>query len=160
MKIIIIGTSLSGKTTLLQHLKSNTELPLSEIDDELTKLNGGTYPVDSDLKHKKLAPQVIQEVLAREKVIFFTNTDYFTEEDLKKAKERGFKIVQLNLSLGILMKRNKNRVEKEGYQDMSEWLKGMVAYQEKIEELGLVDHVLDGNQSTEKITQELQVLIE
>jgi hypothetical protein len=50
MKVIVIGTSLSGKTTLY--------------------------------KYKVLAPKVIDEVLNKESVLFFTNTDYFSDEEL------------------------------------------------------------------------------
>jgi len=77
MKLIIIGASLSGKTSLVRQLRSITDLPISEIDEELTEKNGGTYPTDTKYKHKVLAPQIIADVIKRDKSVFFTNTDYF-----------------------------------------------------------------------------------
>ncbi|PIZ65874.1 hypothetical protein COY14_01495 [Candidatus Roizmanbacteria bacterium CG_4_10_14_0_2_um_filter_36_9] len=155
VKAIIIGPSLSGKTTLVRHLRKNTDLFVAEIDEELTKLNNGDYPTDDKYKHEVLAPKVIENVLARDEILFFTNTDYFTVDNLKAARTKGFKIVLLSLNLNDLIKRNETRVKEEGYSDLSQWLEGMVEYQTKIEKLGLVDIILDASLSTEKIASKL-----
>ncbi len=156
MKGIIIGTSLSGKTAVARYLRSNTNISVSEMDEELTRLNNGKYPTDVKHKHESLAPKVIKNLLNREDILFFTNTDYFSLNDLREAKDKGFKIIQLELSLDELNKRNKNRVKKEGYDDLSEWFEGMVVYQEKIRNAGVVDIVIDASQSVEKISEEIQ----
>ncbi|PIQ73151.1 hypothetical protein COV58_04015, partial [Candidatus Roizmanbacteria bacterium CG11_big_fil_rev_8_21_14_0_20_36_8] len=128
---------------------------VAEIDEELTKLNNGDYPTDDKYKHEVLAPKVIENVLARDEILFFTNTDYFTVDNLKAARTKGFKIVLLSLNLNDLIKRNETRVKEEGYSDLSQWLEGMVEYQTKIEKLGLVDIILDASLSTEKIASKL-----
>ena len=153
MKIIVIGASLSGKTTLIRYLKSIANFPILEIDEELTRLNGGTYPLNNKYKHQVLTPQIIKGVLERQQVIFFTNTDYFTNQDLKKAKKKGFLIVQLDLSLEQLQKRNENRVKVEGYSDLSQWLDGMVKYQTKTRKEGLVDKVINADQPTKSMAR-------
>ncbi len=156
MKGIVIGTSLSGKTTIIRYLRSNTDISASEMDEELTKLNNGKYPTNAEHKHKNLAPKVIKDLFNKEDVLFFTNTDYFSLDDLRRAKDKGFKIIQLELDLDELNKRNENRIKDEGYDDLSEWLEGMVAYQENIRKAGIVDIVIDGNLSVEKISEEIQ----
>lgn len=155
MKVLIIGTSLSGKTTLIRYLRANTKLPLIEIDEELTRMNNGTYPMVYEYKHKVLAPKIVSDILSRDNIIFFTNTDYFTFEDIKIARNNGFKVIQLSLDLKELQMRNKSRVEKEGYSNLSQWLKGMVNYQTKIKEHNLVDNVINANQPTEHIAKDL-----
>ena len=80
MKVIVIGPSLSGKTTLIRQLQKRISEPISEIDNELTKMNGGSFPADPEYKHTVLAPKVVQKVLESDNIIFFTNTDYFTKE--------------------------------------------------------------------------------
>lgn len=155
MSAIVIGTSLSGKTTLVKHLRSSTDALVMEMDEELTRLNGGEYPTDSERKHTVLAPRVIKDVLDRDSVIFFTNTDYFTISDLKRAKDRGFKIIQLELSLDQLKRRNEYRVKHEGYEDLSQWFDGMLQYQKNIREEGLVDKVVDADQPVEELAKEL-----
>lgn len=160
MKAIIIGTSLSGKTTLVKYLHLQNNLPLLEMDDELSRINNGEYPDDVKYKHDVLAPQIIKNILNRREIVFFTNTDYFTDEDIKTAKDKGFKIIQLEASLDELKRRNKIRVQKEARDDWSRWFEGMLKYQKDIKEKGLVDNVLIMNQPTEDIARDLLTFLE
>ena len=155
MKLIVIGTSLSGKTTVIRQLRLETKIPVSEMDEELKRLNKGSYPTDSEYKNKVLAPKVIENVLKKEKIIFFTNTNYFAVADLRRAKQKGFKIIQLVLDKEQMMKRNEQRVRNEGYEDHSKWFDGMLKYQEELREKGLVDKVIQTGQPTSNIVKEL-----
>jgi hypothetical protein len=153
-KVIVIGASTVGKSTLLKYLKGSTKLPIDESDDVLTAMNGGVYPEDNDYKMNVLAPKMIDDVLGRDEVIFFSNTHYFTEEDLKKAQERGFRIIQLVVDKEEMIKRNRYRKEFEGYDDLSKYFDDMISYQKEIYEKGLVDAVIDTNTSVEVIAVE------
>lgn len=155
MRAIIIGSSLSGKTTLKNFLQSKIETPILEIDDELSRINGGKYPTDDNYKHQILAPKIIKEILNKDDIIFFTNTDYFTEDELKKAQKKGFKIIQLEVTLEDLKKRSEVRVKEEGRDDWSQWLEGMLKYQKEIKDKGLVDKVISMSQPIEKAKEEL-----
>ncbi len=128
---------------------------IKEIDEELTQHYGGTFPTDPELKTNVLAPQIIEDVLSRSDVIFFTNTDYFSIQDLRHAKEKGFTIVQLNIELQELFMRNTLRVKNEGYDDISQWLPGMCKYQKQIFDVGLVDYKIDATKSTTRIATEI-----
>ena len=145
MKLIIIGPSLSGKTTLINELRKDNDFSISEMDELLTALNEGEYPLDVNYKNNVLVPQIIEKILDQKDIIFFTNTNYFGEKDLKNAKNTGFKIIQLDVDYQELMGRNLNRVNNENYEDMSPWLKGMLAYQNEIQKKGLVDEIIDAN---------------
>ena len=158
MKIIVIGMSLSGKTTIVKHLRSATKVPVLEIDEELTRLNNGIYPADNIYKIEKLAPRVMSSILKRNNIIFFTNTNYFSISDLEKAHKNGFTIIQLDLSVSEATKRNQNRVKKEGYSDLSKWFGGMQEYQEQIKIAGVVDKVIDATISVEEIAEQILVL--
>jgi len=155
MKAIIIGTSLSGKTTIVRYLRKNTDYNICEIDEELTRINSGTFPENTKKKDNVLAPKIIKQILKSENILFFTSTDYFSDKDLTDARNLDFKIIQLNLSLDELRKRNEYRVKNEGYENMSQWLNGMNEYQERIFSKGLVDKRIDATQSTPKIVEEL-----
>lgn len=158
MKVLIIGTSLSGKTTLIRYLRADTKLPLLEMDEELTQLNNGVFPSDQSQK-LALVSQIVRNVLERESVIFFTNTDYFSINDLKNARGNNFQIFQLDTDLQNLQTRNQMRVQNENYADQSQWLKGMKEYQDLMREKGLVDKVLNADQPTESITEDLMQLL-
>ncbi len=154
-KAIVIGTSLSGKTTLIKYLRSKTNLMLSEIDEELTLLNNGEYPSDDDYKKNVLTPKVISKIISEDDIVFFTNTDYFSIDDLTNAKKNGVQIIQLKLSLEMLRERNRLRVQNEGYADLSQWFEGMLKYQDEIRSAGLVDFVIDANQPIEEVANDL-----
>lgn len=159
-KAVIIGTSLSGKTTVIRYLRENTQLFIKEIDEELTTLNGGSYPNDDVYKHTVLAPKIIAKVLESEKILFFTNVDYFTPENLFAARQKGFKIIQLYVDKEELNKRNKYRIENDGYEDHSQWFDAMLQYQTNIKDKGLVDTVINTQKPVETIAQELIAFIQ
>ena len=99
--------------------------------------------------------KIIKQILKSENILFFTNTDYFSDQDLIDARNLDFKIIQLNLSLDELRKRNEHRMKNEGYGNMSKWLNGMNEYQERIFSKGLVDKRINAIQPTPKIVEEL-----
>ena len=101
-----------------------------------------------------LSPLYIQKILSLSNVVFFTNTDYFGLDDLRKAKNKGFKIIQFELDINELKKRNENRVKNEGYDDLSKWFEGMIQYQKQIKKAGMVDITIQADKSKEKIAEE------
>jgi len=121
----------------------------------LTRLNGGHYPKDENYKNAVLTPQIKSKVLLRNSILFFTNAHYFTPADLQTARHRGFKIVQLFVDKRELEKRNKHRMENEGYEDHSQWFDSMLQYQKEIHDEGFVDKVIETNKPIEEVAQEL-----
>jgi hypothetical protein len=156
MKAIVIGASLSGKTSIKNYLREKSNILVSEMDEELTILNKNIFPEDTDYKHDVLAPQVIKNILSKESIIFFTNTDYFSDQDLKEARQIGFKIIQLNVNLELLKNRNKTRVINKGYDDLTKYLSGMVDYQTRIQKKGFVDKIINSDLlSVQEIGEEI-----
>jgi GTPase SAR1 family protein len=155
-KVIIIGASTVGKTTLLNYLKENySDLPVEEADDVLKKLNGGEYPKDSDYKMKVLAPKMVEDVLGRDSVVFFSNTHYFKAKDLRRARGKGFVVMLLLLERKRMEERSIYRHLYEGYEDHTKYFDDMFAYQKEIRERGLVDVVVDTDRVVEEIADEI-----
>lgn len=154
-KVIIIGASTVGKTTLFNYYRKNTELFVAESDDLLKFLNGGIYPRDSEYKMNKLAPRMVKDILSRERIIFFTNTHYFTSEDLQTARKKGFIIILLQLDRKIMTERSRFRQKNEGYEDHAKYFDDMFAYQKEIIEKGLVDFVVDVDRPVVDIANEI-----
>ena len=154
-KAIIIGTSLAGKTTLIRYLRKTSKLQIQEIDEELTQLNKGSYPKDDEYKNTVLAPKIKAKVIAKENILFFTNTHYFTSVELQTARHKGFKIIQLIVTREELEKWNKQRMKNDGYEDHSKRFDSMLKYQKEIKNKGLVDKIIETNKPIEEISQEL-----
>jgi len=159
-KSLIIGSSLTGKTTLVKYLRDNLNMEVQEIDEELNRLNGGKFPTDMEYKNNVLVPKIKQEVLDKNKIIFFTNVHYFTPEDIVSARQRGFKIILLFVDREELEIRNKHRMENEGYEDQSHWLDGQLHYQKEIEDKKLIDIAIETNKPVEDIVQELVTFLQ
>ncbi|MCC7304065.1 hypothetical protein IT418_01460 [bacterium] len=150
MKLLIIGSSLTGKTTVIKKLKEMGIARISEMDKELTLLNNGRFPETDEKQHKILAPKAIKSVInKRGNYIFFTNTDYFTSDDIRQAKRKGHIVISLRLSKDQLIARNVKRVTEEQYPDLSIHIDEMVLYQEEIKKYDLVDIELDASKPTE-----------
>lgn len=154
-KAIVVGASTVGKTTIVKHLKAITKLKIRESDDVLTELNGGAYPGDTNYKMNVLVPQMVKKVLHQHNIIFFTNTDYFSPEELKIARQNGFVIILLSLAKDKMSKRNKYREKIEGYEDHSKYFDDMLRYQQDILNKGLVDKVIDTDRPVEQIGEDI-----
>jgi len=159
MKILIIGPSLSGKTSLVRKLRAVLKDPVSEMDEELTSLNNGKFPTDNENRKNTLSRKVIRSILNKSSIIFFTNTNYFSATDLRSAKKLDFTILLLNSSIDSLRHRNRLRVQNENYEDLSKWLVGMVDYQNKMRKFGLVDAEINSEQSVENTIKDLLKMI-
>jgi len=153
-KAIIIGTSLSGKTTIIKQLRLITNLPISEVDEELTRLNGGTFPRDDEYKNNILFPKIAELIFNKSEIFFFTNTWYFSIQQLKEAREKEFTIIQLEVSLEVLKQRNIKRQD-EGYDNLEQYLEGMVEYQEILKKEKLVNYIVNAEQTLEDVISEL-----
>lgn len=121
------------------------------------KANNDVWP-DDELKNKVLVPKTTNEIINREKVIYFAS--YIPTELLQKAKEKGFKIFVIEIPLEVLEKRNEKRMKEEGYDDVSQWFKGQLDNYKSLAENHIVDKTINGNQDVEKVVAEVKGLIE
>ena len=154
-KAIVIGPSTTGKSTLVAYFRENTAVPVSESDEELTRMNGGTYPHGFEYRMAHIVPKMIEDILGQERMIFFSNTHYFAPDDLIKARQKKFKVMQLSLARELMVSRSKYRQEHDGYEDHTQYFDSMLAYQQDILERGLVDNVIDTNKPVQEIAAEI-----
>lgn len=155
-KYLIIGASLSGKTSLVKFLRESTNIKVSEIDEKLTDLNHGSFPSDSKYKKEVLFPKIFKWLLSEKDVIFFSNVWYFEPEDISRLRESGFTVIYLNVGIENLRRRNTLRIDK-GYEDMEPYLNDMILYFNEIKDL--IDNVIDANKSFASVSDDLIRLI-
>ncbi len=152
MKLLVIGTQLSGKSTIAKYLREHTDLHTSEVDEEILAANNGIWPRDNRYKDEVLIPAIYERVAKQESVVFFAN--YFTPlSQVALFKDNGFKVVQLQLPYSEMLRRNKQRMENEGYEDATQWLMGQIENHKEIYEAGLVDRVIDATLPTAEIVR-------
>lgn len=146
MKILVIGSTYAGKTTLASYYH-NHNISFRDVDEEITA---------SDVKEKynDQIPKIIKDALSQKDILLIANTDYLALDDLREAKKNGFKIFQLEISLPEAVRRNQMAV-KAGKEDMSLYLEGNFDYQIELKRLGLVDVSLDSLKPIEKLVKEI-----
>jgi adenylate kinase family enzyme len=152
MKLLVIGPQLSGKTTLARYLREHTDLNISEVDEEILAANDGTWPSDNEYKDKVLIPGIYQRMAQLDNTVFFAN--YFAPLSQAEAfRDAGFGVVLLELPYEEMLRRNKHRMEHEGYDDATQWLMGQLENHKEIREAGLVDQVINATLPTPQVAQ-------
>lgn len=152
MKLLVIGPQLSGKTTLARYLREHTDLNISEVDEEILAANDGTWPSDNAHKDKVLIPAIYQRMAQLDNIVFFAN--YFAPlSQVETFRAAGFTVVLLELPYEEMLRRNKHRMEQEGYEDATQWLMGQLENHNEIRKAGLVDRVIDATLPTSEVAQ-------
>jgi hypothetical protein len=154
-KLIVVGVSTAGKTTLVRHLRDEYQADVLEFDGELIRRNGGSYPFDVDYRRGVIVPIIQKDILSRSSVVFFTNPYCFTVEQIEWARKNGFRIVELLLDREEMLRRNSQRMEHEGYGDHSPYLDEMIEHQTALSVRGLIDKSIDASRPTAVIAEEL-----
>lgn len=148
-----MGPQCSGKTTIAKILQEyRLPAPVIDEDDEINRRNGGTNPSDWNYKWQKLRPEIQRDVIEMEEVIFLTS--FFDPMLIPIAKEKGFKLLQLEAGSDALEERNRGRM-KQGVDDATYGWSLNLPYHKELKEKGVVDIVV----STERPPHEVSRLI-
>ncbi len=148
-KLIVLAPSAGGKSTLMKFMREHTDFNIREMDEEVVKVNGGKWPDDNDFKDQVLVPKIVKEILAEASVIYLAS--YVPEDLILEARNKGFKVTLLDVSIEELSRRNKERMGIEHYADASPWLQLQLDTFTRLKAAGLIDKVIDGHASTKDI---------
>jgi adenylate kinase family enzyme len=148
-KIIILGSSAAGKSTLMRYLRKHTDLNVVEMDEEITKDSGNKWPSDNRYKDQVLVPKIVENVLKEDGVVYIAS--YIPTRLIKKARKSGFKIALLQLGQKGFVERNVRRIKSEGYADASPWFQKQLENYQRLIKSGLIDEVIDAQQPVSEI---------
>lgn len=106
MKILILGLSGSGKSTIAPKIADKYKLRLIEADDEVEKYNGGVWP-DSDEIITKVFDITDKNVINYDDIVYVTS--WMKRDLIKKFYNKGFLIIEVHASFEELVKRKTKR---------------------------------------------------
>ena len=152
--MFVLGAPCSGKTTIAGRLRG-TGIEVIDTDDEIVRLNGGSWP-DIEMKNERLLPLVLDAAVALDEVIVLNS--YLPLASTRQLRERGFSVALLDVSDAELRRRDAVRFAAEGWTNR-EWFDW---HQEVIREhhdAGLIDHLIDGEQSPQRVAAALVALL-
>ena len=152
-KLIIVGASTSGKSTLMRYLRQHTDLVVAEMDEEIVKLNKGKWPTDDDYRNTVLVPKITREIIGMDEVVYISS--YVPDELAKEAKHKGFTIVLLEVSLEQLKTRNAKRMREEKYRSVAAYFDMQLNGFKHLKDKGLIEKTIDGHKTTKEIADEI-----
>lgn len=115
MKLLLLGLSGSGKSTVGIQLARKYKLELIEADDFVMEANGGTWPSGNDEfieKHFELANE---KVLTMQNVLYVIS--WLTEDRIREFYEKGFKIIEMHADFDVLVSR---KTKRDGWGEVKE----------------------------------------
>lgn len=102
MKIVILGLTGSGKSTIAKTIATELNLTVVEADDEVKRLNNGIWPKEEEIidKYFELTNKTI---LTKDNILYVTS--WLEKERIEEFVNNGFKIIELHANEEELLKR-------------------------------------------------------
>ena len=117
MRMFLLGAPCAGKTTLVSRLRESLSCPVLEMDEELVRVNGGTWPA---LEVKRaLSSQVLDEASRLNHVVLAHSR--LDDGQLRSLRATGWVIGLLDLPEAVMRSRAEERQLREGWSNV-EWL--------------------------------------
>jgi len=153
VKLLVVGPLCAGKSTVARHLRSSPHTVV-DLDDELTRLNGGVYP-DLETRRTVVAPRALADAAALPDVVLLHST--FDPDDVRALRDAGFTTALLEVSRAELHRRHRVRLRDEGWGN-EEWAEDNLALVADLRRLSLFDHVVDGERPPDVVAAALLAL--
>lgn len=106
MKVLLLGLTGSGKSTISKDIAKKYNLIVVEADDEVIRLNNGLWPEDEALINKYF-DQTSLKILHEDNVLYVIS--WMDKAEILKFVANGFKVIELHAQLEELIKRKINR---------------------------------------------------
>ncbi len=117
MKLFLLGAPCAGKTTLTTALRATLTYPVLDMDDEILRLHGGTWPPIE--AKRRLARQVIDTASRHDDAVLAYSL--LDREQLGVLEDHGWVVCLLDVPEAVLRERAEQRLEHEGWTNI-EWL--------------------------------------
>lgn len=155
MKILLLGLSGSGKSTVAKKIAEKFNLKLVEADDTVSKINGGAWPNNDEIITKGFELSS-KSVLNKDNVIFVIS--WLSKEEINKFLSSGFKIVEMHAEFDELVKRKIER-DNETPERIEKFKLTYIEYFNTILTPDLIELYILSIDSTNKSTNELEKII-
>lgn len=106
MKILLLGLSGSGKTTIAKEISSRFSLNLYEADDEVKRINGGVWPESDDVVTKGFEI-ANAKALIQDDIVYVIS--WLSEEEINKFLKSNFIIFETHAEFDELVRRKIKR---------------------------------------------------
>jgi hypothetical protein len=126
-----------------------------DLDDEIMRCNGGTWP-DIPTKNAVVLPKVIAAIRTMPDVVLFGNLPVERTQELRQA---GFSTALLDVSETELRRRHAVRLAEEGWTNV-EWFDHEQEVIRDMRSHDVFDHVIDGQRTVAEIADDIMKMAE
>jgi len=154
VRLFVLGIACAGKTTLVRHLRAGSTLAVVDLDDEIGRVNGGTWP-DIPTKNNVVLPKVLAEVRAMPDVVLFGSLPVDRTQELRAA---GFVTALLDVSEAELRRRHAARLAEEGWTNV-QWFEHEQSVLRDLRAHDVFDHVIAGEGPVASIADDIMKLV-
>jgi broad-specificity NMP kinase len=151
--LVIYGSPAVGKTTLVEYLRNNSDLNISELDEEILKENNGVWPNDAQYRNSVIVQQVLQRIAEQEANSIFV-TSGLNATFVQNLRKHNGKVALLFLTEQKLIERNNKRIVESGH-DVIDQIKLNLNDQERLKKEVGFDYTIDATRSVEEIADEI-----
>jgi hypothetical protein len=153
--LFVVGISCAGKSTLTRRLRACSSLNVVDMDDEIARVNGGTWP-DIPTKNEVVLPKVLENLRAVPDVVLFGSLPVGRTQELREA---GFCTALLAVSEAELRRRHAVRLDEEGWTNV-QWFEYEQSVLRDLRDHDVFDVVVDGEQTVAEVAGDILALVE
>ncbi len=143
VRLFLLGAPCAGKTTLAVPLRGALGCPVLDMDDELVRVNGGTWPA---LQTKRaLSSRVIDEASGLDRVVLLHSR--VDDEQLAMLRDSAWVVGLLDAPEALLRARAAERQARDGWSNV-QWLTTHLRDIEALRGRRAFSHIIDATQPT------------
>ncbi len=152
MKVLLLGLSGSGKSTIAPVLAEKYHLRLIEADDAVEVANGGVWPHENDEFIDRVFRETNQKVIDLDNIIYVTS--WLEADWLKRFSDKGFKVIEMHADFENLVQRKIKR-DNMSISSQERFVKTYGEYSEKFLNDGSKKYYLLSVDSTQVTSEDL-----
>lgn len=152
VRTFVLGASGSGKTTLCRLLRSRGSTTVMDMDDEIVRVNGGTWPESIEAKARLIEPVVLDLVCSLDDILLLYS--HMPVKRMERLRREGFRTALLDVDRDELTRRLASRAVEEGW-DNSQWLDWNLEEIRALAEAGMFDLVVSGDRAPSDVADDL-----
>jgi hypothetical protein len=156
VKLFLLGAPCAGKSTLVPLLRNRLACPVLDMDEELLRVNGGTWPAPFEFK-RVLTDRILDEASRLDHVVLAHSL--LDDEQLAMLTAAGWSFGLLDLPESVMRSRAAERLARDGWTNI-EWLPFHLDVIEHLRARRAFAHVLDATMAPATLARTIAGLLD
>lgn len=155
-KVVILGLTGSGKSTIGKVLKDKYNLNVIEVDDKVLEMNNNVWPQE-EKELDDFFEKINDEIIKTEGPVIYI-TSWLSKERIKQFHDKGFIIIELHANFETLLERKSKR-DKKSKDQYSQFKENYQGYIDLINDPSIkslfIEKIDTSNMASEKVFKKM-----